>query len=624
MCGIVGFVGKGNRETLERMSSRLVHRGPDDAGIWMGPDVGLGFRRLSVIDIADGRQPMANSEGTIKIVFNGEIYNFKELRTELEAKYRFMTLSDTEVVLHLYEELGEKAFERLWGMFAIAVWDSRSGRLILARDRLGKKPLYFSRHPDGLVFASEMKAIVAHPSIGRRLDLGALSSYFANDWLPAPRTAFEGIELLMPAHFGIWRGGHWSSTRYWDIESASKRSFPQASVMNETEALDVFDGLLKDSVSRRLVADVPVGIFLSGGVDSSLVAAYASEASGKKITTFGIGFNEASFDETKYAVEVADILGTRHFQRRFDASESLASFEAATDFLDEPFADPSFLPTHMLSKVAREYATVALSGDGGDELFWGYGSFKAHRLAEMLEYLPRPILSFARAIAKRLPSSDGYMSLPFVADRFFRGIGFPPLERDRTWRSTVSFSSQEHLFLPEVWNAIRANQIQTPSWERAYVEDSWKLLSASYLFDYLPNDILYKADRASMAASLEVRSPLLDHRIAEFAWCLPQSLKLRGFTTKYLMKRLLERRLPKRLVYRRKQGFAIPTASWLRGPLRERCEVYFSKAFQERVGVFQQATIDRWWKEHLERRRDHRKCLWSLLMFSQWWERWMH
>jgi len=623
MCGIVGYVGKGDRETLERMSSRLVHRGPDDDGVWTGPDVGLGFRRLSVIDLADGRQPMASADGKIRLVFNGEIYNFKELREELEGKYRFTTRSDTEVVLHLYEELGEKAFERLWGMFAIAVWDDRTGRLILARDRLGKKPLYVSRRPDGLVFASEMKALAEHQSVGRRLDLGAISSYFANDWLPAPRTAFEGVEQLMPAHYGVWRGGRWTTTRYWDVESASAKSFPGVPEMDEAAALDVFDGLLKDAVRRRLVADVPVGIFLSGGVDSSLIAAYASDVAGKKIRTFGIGFSEASFDETAYATEVAGILGTEHAQRRFDVSESLASFEAISAFLDEPFADPSVLPTHLLSKVTREHATVALSGDGGDELFWGYGTFKAHRLADALERLPRPLLSAAAGLAKRLPVSDRYMSLPFVAERFFRGIGLPTIERDRAWRSTVSLKSQERLFLPEAMDAVRAGRVAAPSWENDFSRDSRKLLAASYLFDYLPNDILYKADRASMAASLEVRSPLLDHRIAEFAWRLPPSLKLRGFTAKYLMKRLLERRLPKRLVHRRKQGFAIPTAAWLRGPLRERCETYFSKSFQERVGLFQQATIDRWWKEHLDRRRDHRKCLWSLLMFCQWQERWM-
>ncbi len=624
MCGIAGYVGKGDRDALDRMTGSLAHRGPDDSGAYAAGGVGLGFRRLAIIDLAGGKQPMSNADGSVRVVFNGEIYNFKELRAELEGKYRFATSSDTEVIVHLYEEIGERAFERLWGMFAIAIWEERRKRLVVARDRLGKKPVYCYRHAEGFVFASELKAIAKHPSFRKTLDLGALASYFSNDWLPARRSIFLGVEKLPPAHYGIWQDGRWSLHRYWSLDEDARREFPRTPDLSEDEALDALEDLLSDAVRRRLVADVPVGVFLSGGVDSSLVTALAVRASGERVRTFSIGFNEASFDESVYAREVARRLGTDHHEHVLSADDALGCLEEVGRFLDEPFADPSILPTYLLSKNTKEQVTVALSGDGGDEAFWGYASFKAHRVAEWAERLPSVIRErWLPFIVRHLPPSDRYMSLPFVAERFLRGLGKPILERDRLWRATVSPHSLPHLFRPEAWQEAKRQALSVESWEKDFAAEPWKQLAASYLFDYLPDDILYKADRASMAASLEVRAPLLDHRVVEFAWRLPDRMKLRGLNGKYLLKKLLKRHLPARLVDRKKQGFALPTAAWLRGPLRERCETYFSKSFQDRIGLFRQETIDRWWREHLERRRDHRKCLWALLMFCQWRERWM-
>ena len=617
MCGIAGYVGKGDRETVERMASRLVHRGPDDGGVWADSGVGLGFRRLSVIDVADGRQPMTNADGTVRLVFNGEIYNFQELRAELEGKYRFTTRSDTEVVLHLYEEMRERMFERLWGMFAIAVWDARKGRLVLGRDRLGKKPVYVMRHQGGIVFASEMKAVTEHPAFRRDLDAGALAHYFEREYLPPDRTAFAGVEKLLPGHYGVWKDGAWTVERYWSLPAD-----PSRTPVPESRALPHLHGLLLDATRRRLVADVPVGVFLSGGVDSSLVAALAAEVSGEPVKTFSIGFTDASYDESPYAREVAGLLGTRHSERVFGESEALAALEASTAALDEPFADASFLPTYMLSKMTREQMTVALSGDGGDEVFWGYGTFAAHRVADLIARLPKAVTSgLLPALVSRLPASDRYMSFPFVAERFVRGLGSSPLERDRAWRSAVPASAMERLFAPDLLEAAGRSPAGASWWESAF-KDPRVRMQASYLLEWLPEDILYKTDRASMAASLEVRSPLLDHRVVEFGWDLPDRLKLSGLTGKRILKDLLERYLPKRLVRRRKQGFSPPIAAWLRGPLKAECETYFSEDYQRALGLFRPETVARWWREHLERKKDHRRCLWALLMFCRWHERW--
>lgn len=617
MCGIAGYVGRGDEKILERMTGLLKHRGPDDGATHIEEGLGLGFRRLAIIDLAGGRQPMSNEDGSVRIVFNGEIYNYKELRAELEKDFRFKTVSDTEVILRLYEKIGAKAFERLWGMFAIAIWDARERSLVVARDRLGKKPLYLLRHADGLVFGSELKAVAAHPACQRKLDLPALSSYLSLDAFPAGHTVYEGVEKLLPAHYGVWRAGSWETKRYWKLPARS----PDPN-LTDSDVVSSFERLFDDAVARRLVADVPVGVFLSGGVDSSLVAASAMRASGQ-VRTFSIGFQESDYDESGYARQVAAILGTEHHERILGVNEALSALDEAGEYLDEPFADPSFLPTLLLAKTAREQVTVALSGDGADEVFWGYDTFKAHRVADAYAKLPSALKRTVSAIARRLPTSDRYMSLPFVLERFTRGSDASPSARDGIWRQSIGLEAQSGLFREDIWKSITSAPARPSEWEGEYAHDAWGQMSASYLFGYLPDDILYKADRASMAASLEVRSPFLDHRLVEFGWSLPDRFKLRGLTTKFMLKLALEKHLPKRIIHRKKQGFAPPVAAWLRGPLRERCETYFSPAFQERMGLFKPETVSRWWHEHLERRRDHRKCLWSLLMLCRWYERWM-
>ena len=622
ICGIYSLTGKQrpDRRALEAMTAKLAHRGPDDEGFYVDERAGLGMRRLAVIDLVTGRQPIETADGRYVIVYNGEVYNFRELRQELEGRGRvFRTNTDTEVVLELFAELGPPSLERLNGMFALAIYDTREGSLFLARDRMGIKPLYYGVFGDALIFASEPKSALEHPAMTAAINRQALAEVLANDYICAPRSIFEGLLKLEGGHTLTARGGDVAVRRYWAPAPARE---PVGSLADATERLEA---LLADSVQRRLVADVPVGVFLSGGIDSSTIAATAARLHGHDVKTYSIGFQDKSFDETRWAALAARHIGTDHRHRTFSARDLVAAVDDLAGILDEPFGDASIVPTWMLSKFAREEVTVALAGDGGDELFAGYPTYQAHAIAPIYERVPQALRShIVGPIVNALPVSKGNFSLDFKAKRFHAGAGWTPVERHMRWMGS---------FLPEELSALFVDGYLEPQAlacvydaARQAAGDTSRPLEAIQRVDlrtYLQEDILVKTDRASMATSLEVRVPLLDHRIVEFALALPMRWKLRGLTTKWILKKLAERFLPSTIVHRRKKGFGVPVARWLDTDLRQWAWDLLNADRIRRQGIFRPDTVNRLLEDHHAGRRDNRKPLWTLLTFQLWFDRFM-
>jgi asparagine synthase (glutamine-hydrolysing) len=624
MCGICGMVGPDpiDREALARMTRVLRHRGPDDEGFFVeeyndGVAVGLGFRRLSIIDLETGNQPISNEDGSIQLVFNGEIYNFRELRRGLEARgHRFATNADTEVIVHLYEDEGTQCIERLNGMFAFALWDASRRQLVLARDRFGKKPLYYARLGSSLLFGSELKSLVEHPRCPRELDFESLSRYLALEYVPTPRSILQGVEKLPGGHLLRWHEGRTSLERYWDLPFSADPE-PKA----EDEYVEQFRGLFRDAVRRRLISDVPLGAFLSGGIDSSSVVAMMVEAMPPKaVKTFSIGFDDPSFDESDHARRVAAHFGTDHHEDVFTPKAMLDLLPSVADFLDEPFADASILPTYLLSRFTREAVTVALGGDGGDELLAGYPTFPANQLAR---FYPIPRLLHERLVvplADRLPSRTKNFSFDFKVKRFLRGASSPAELRHPVWLGSFTTEEQEAVL-------ERAPGDSYEEQRRAYAEapTTNKVERLIYLYarTYLQDDILVKVDRASMACSLEVRAPFLDVELVEFLGRVPSDLKLRRFDTKVLLKRAMKDRLPAGIATRSKKGFGVPIAEWFKGELREPLRAELSADRLQAQGIFEPSEVERLITEHLSGRRDHRKQLWTLFVFQLWHRRWM-
>lgn len=621
MCGIAGYVGRGDQTILKRMTDAIRRRGPDDEGFFVADGVGLGVRRLSIIDVAGGHQPIATEDGQVHVVFNGEIYNFQEFRRKLEARgHRFATRSDTEVIAHGYEEWGTDCFARLNGMFGLAIWDGREQKLILARDRMGKKPLYWTRQASTLIFGSEIKALLQHPASVRELDPETLSQYLTFEYVATPKSIFKGIFKLEPASFLTWDGRDAVVKPYWQI------AFDRERVGSEHENVERLGELLKQAVERRLISDVPLGIFLSGGIDSSTVA-YFAQHSGQRQKTFSIGFGDQSFDESSEARRVAKALGTEHYEKQFGVRELLDTLPQVAELLDEPFADPSILPTYLLSKFARERVTVALGGDGGDELFLGYPTFQAHKLAAWYLRLPAVVRRFLiEPLIAALPVSDRNISFDFKLKRFIRGVHQGFAQRDSLWLGAFSDSEKRALLTPEFRAAARPDI--TYEQTRQYLDDvrdraPLEQLAYVYLCTYLMDDILVKVDRASMFASLEVRAPLLDYTVVDFVLSLPLEQKLKGFRTKHLLKALMRDKLPAGITDRAKKGFGIPVAQWLRYELKPFVRELLSPAAITQQGIFEPAAVSRLIAEHDQRRHDHRKTLWTLLMFQLWWRQWM-
>ena len=624
MCGICGVYdpsGRGVDSTLvEAIRDRLRHRGPDDAGLYHDPLVGLGMTRLSIIDLETGHQPIANEDGTIWVVCNGEIYNFQALRAMLEQDgHRFTTRSDSEVIVHLYERDGEACVDHLEGMFAFAVWDRPRRRLLLARDHLGIKPLYYAPVGQGLVFASELKALLCHPDLSRDVDLCALDDYLTLEYVPAPKTIYRAIRKLPPAHRLIADARGVRVERYWQA-----RFIPKTAVADERALAEQLLELLGRAVRSHLVSDVPIGLLLSGGLDSSAVAALMPPAAAASVRSFTVRFEESSFDESSHARAVAKHLGIRHHEELLTAAGAVRCLPKVMAALDEPLGDASAIPTFFLSRMARRQVTVALSGEGGDELFAGYPTYQAHRLAAWYRRLPLGIREcVVSPLIRALPVSRDNLSFDFRAKRFLAGMTLAPTQQHLLWMGSLGPDAKRQVLTDEVQSALRTQPYESleavagslNGGERLDLVDTMLRMD---LETYLPNDLLVKVDLMSMANSLEVRVPFLDRHVVEFACTLPSRWKLRGLTTKYLVRRALATRLPRKVVRRPKKGFGIPVAEWIRGPLRPLIVDALDAARLSREGFFNGLAVRRLLDEHMAGAADHRKPLWSLFVFQQW------
>lgn len=622
MCGICGILGFDDRDLLQKMTEALAHRGPDDAGSYVADGIGLGHRRLSIIDLSPaGRQPMANEDDSVWVAFNGEIYNFGELRPELEVGgHRFATRTDTEVLLHGYEAWGvEGLLDRVRGMFALALWDRQRRTLFLARDPLGKKPLFYAHTPRGLVFASEPKALYLDPAMDRTLDRLALHKYLFYGYIPAPAALHPGLRKVRPGHCLVARDGHVvAEWPYWTPPVPGTAAPPPG----PHEPVERLESLLAQAVERRLISDVPLGIFLSGGLDSSTIAAVASRRAGSRVRTFAIGFSEAAFDESDHARRVARHIGAEHTEETLTPTRLLEVIPQLCGMLDEPNADSSIIPTFLLSQMARRHVTVALGGDGGDELFAGYPTYLGHRVADAYDRLPRALRHLViRPLVELLPARYGNYTLDYMARKFVEASGEPPGLRHHLWM---------RCFAPGEIGRITGDGGTTVGELCAEIPDRLaglppldSVATALHLnlTLYLPDCILVKVDRASMATSLEVRSPFLDRDVVDFVVPLPLHLKLRGMRNKVLLKALAERYLPREIVHRRKQGFTVPVGEWFRGALRPLLRDTLAPSRLARQGLFDSAAVARMMSEHETGRRDRWKELWALLVFQLWWDR---
>jgi len=623
MCGIVGiFDTRALRDVpralVERMNETVHHRGPDDGGLHLEPGIGLGHRRLSIIDIATGQQPLYNEDGSVCVVFNGEIYNFQSLIPELaRLGHTFRTKSDTEVIVHAWEAWGEACVERFRGMFAFALWDRNRETLFLARDRLGVKPVYYAVLSDGmLLFGSELKVLLAHGALARDLDPHAVEEYFALGYVPEPRTIFAAAAKLPPAHTLTVRRGQPMPLpkQYWDVR------FTLANRLSEQDACAELIGRLEESVRLRLISEVPLGAFLSGGVDSSSVVASMAAVSTSPVNTCSIAFSDPAFDESAYAQQVADRYRTRHFVDRVE-SDDFDLIDRLAAVYDEPYADSSAIPTYRVCELARRHVTVALSGDGGDESFGGYRRYRLHLMEEKLRTsLPLAVRRPVFGLLGRLYPKADWAPRVFRAKTTFEALARDPVQAYFHSMSIMRDAMRARLFSDRFrarLGGYSALEVFRRHAARANHDDPLALVQYLDLKTYLVGDINTKVDRASMAHALEVREPLMDHHLVEWLATLPSSLKIRGGEQKYFFKRAMEPKLPHEILYRPKMGFAVPLASWFRGPLRERLRdaLLGSPALAE-TGFFNRAYLERLVVEHQSGLRDHSAPLWSLLMFE--------
>ncbi len=624
MCGIAGYVGSaGSRVSLENMARAIQRRGPDDEGFYEGSGVGFAFRRLSIIDVAGGHQPLSNEDGSVWVMLNGEIYGFQAVRDELlAAGHQFKTHSDTEVIAHGYEEWGEEIFRHLNGMFAIAIWDVPRSRLLLARDRLGKKPLYWGVRDGTLWFASEMKALLANGVIEREIDLISLGLYFRTDAVPTPRSIFRDVYKLEPATVLVWEEGR----------VAREHSFwgpPACDINTENDAtiIRAFGKTVDQAVRERLVSDVPLGIFLSGGLDSAVIAESAARQSSSRLQAFTIGFDDPSHDETVAAQSVAQAFCMDHHVARLSAAQVLEMLDEAVGCLDEPLADPAILPQMLLARFTKQFVTVAVAGDGGDELLLGYQHIPVHEWARRHPTFWQRARVF-RSLADWVPAGGGYFSLGFKAQRLARGLGIADMwTRDVAWRGAYTRHGLEAMLRPEIRASVHVEEAERLLAARAGELSSgatdWQRWSWAYLRTFLMDEVMVKVDRATMWFGIEGRAPLLDTRVVEAAFHLPDHLKIGKGAGKKIFQELLRGTLPPAIIERPKHGFGVPTAEWLRGPLRERLRELTTPTFLDRQGLFVPRSIERLMQEHQTRRVDRRKELWALLCFQWWWERWI-
>jgi asparagine synthase (glutamine-hydrolysing) len=621
MCGIAGFIDYWDEHRssdrvargclLKDMCDIIRHRGPDDDGFLVKEGVALGMRRLSIIDLVGGHQPISGEDGSVTIVFNGEIYNFQELRPELEKRgHTFKTHSDTEAIVHAYEEYGPACVKHLRGMFALAIWDDKRREVYIARDRVGKKPLYYTITPGKtLVFGSEIKSLLEHPEVQREISLEALDAYFTLGYVPDPLTIFRDIHKLPPGHYLTFSNGRLDVQQYWDFV------FETGESRRSEDYLEELRELLNESVRLRLISDVPLGAFLSGGIDSSTVVALMAQHMNQPVKTFSIGFHEDSYNELKYARLTAQKLGTDHHEF-FVTPQICEVIDELVWHFDEPFADPSAIPTFMVSKLARDHVTVALSGDGGDELFAGYTHYVVQESRRAFSAVPKALRAgVMRPLSYRLPHGAW-------GRNFLHNISLDPIDRYLDSLSYFTALSKKSLYTADFLNALGTTDRVARSFREyaGHVKTNEPLDQLLYIdgHTYLPGDILTKVDRMSMATSLEVRVPLLDHKLIDFVTRVPASLKLAGTETKHLLKRVARDLIPAEILDRPKQGFGIPLEQWINEQLRDQIRETLREPRTRQRGYVNSAYVDLLLDEHHKGRRDHSFPLWSLLILELW------
>jgi asparagine synthase (glutamine-hydrolysing) len=626
MCGIVGIIERDRERPIDaailgRMVGTLSHRGPDEEGRVILPGTGLAMRRLSIVDVEGGQQPFANEDGTVHVVANGEIYNSPALRDELAARgHRFRSRSDIEVLVHAYEEFGEGFLDRVRGMFALALWDGRSRTLLAARDRAGEKPLYYAQTSRGLLLASEIKALLAYGEVSREIDLEALDQFLTYEYIIAPRTIFRSIRKLPAAHVLRSRDGELTVSRYWDAAAVVPRPW------DEQDAAEALRTTFARAVRSQMMSDVPLGVFLSGGIDSSAVAAFMKDGSaGEPVSSFSMGFADGSYDERAYAREVAEVCGTRHFEGMV-TPDVAGLFDRLVVHLDEPFSDVSMFPTFLVSQMAREHVKVALTGDGGDELFGGYDAYEAQALAARWAGLaPRMAIRAVDGLLDLVPPSRKKKGLVNKARRFISGLAGTPADiAQYRWMTFLTADAKRRLYTPALQDALAGADVYQP------VRDALgrfggrgDLLNRQLYADlsiYLADDILVKVDRMSMATSLETRAPFLDADVMELAFSMPGDLKMRKGVRKYILKEALRGVVPSRILTRRKEGFSIPMKNWLQRELAPLMERLLAPDRLRRRGLLDAGEAGRLMREHQAGRANHAHVLFSLMVLERWTE----
>ncbi|MFH1478536.1 MAG: asparagine synthase (glutamine-hydrolyzing) [Candidatus Omnitrophota bacterium] len=632
MCGIAGFLLNNSslgeveaKHILTNMCKSIQYRGPDDSGVWVAGHgahgvVGLGHNRLSIIDLTSaGHQPMTNEDSSIWLTYNGEIYNFIELREHLIKKgHVFKSKTDSEVIIHAYEEWGEDFISRLNGMFSFGLWDKKKETLILVRDRMGQKPLYYSLREGSVIFASEIKAILEFPGFKREIDHAALRKYFLYEYSPLESTVYKDIRKLDGGHLLIFKKGISTIKEYWNM------TFKQSSP-GDTRRLKE---LLKDSVEKRLVSDVPLGVFLSGGIDSSSITSLMSEMMpSERIKTFTVGFSDRSFDESRFSQDISKYFKTDHKEELLDPKTMIDIMPEVLGFMDEPFSDASIIPTYLLSKFTKKHVTVALGGDGGDELFCGYDTFRAHGLASMYEKIPFFLKKYIfEKIVYNLPVSFDNISFDFKLKRFLKGMSFGKEVRDQIWLGSFSPQEQKELLVGDIYRSTKDELVLEDIHATLKNSTSGNFLEKIiyiYCKFYLQGDILKKIDSSSMACSLEARSPFLDHRFIEYVSTISSDQKMHGLTTKYILKKAMKPYLPSFVTKRPKKGFGVPIAKWIKDDLKDlvREELSYEKIKNE--GILNPDHVQLLLNEHFNMKKDNRKKLWTILMFELWYKRWI-
>ncbi|MBN1352397.1 asparagine synthase (glutamine-hydrolyzing) [candidate division KSB1 bacterium] len=623
ICGVVYFKQENHvpESDVRRMCSVITHRGPDDEGVYVKNNVGIGMRRLSIIDLSTGQQPISNEDGTVWIVFNGEIYNHKEIKKELIKKgHRFRTKSDTEAILHAYEEYGADCPKKLNGMFGFAIWDEKKNRLFLARDRMGIKPLYYYSDGKRLIFGSELKSILQLKNVPRSVNLKALDNFLTYEYVPAPLSIFEGIFKLPPAHSLLCENSRLRISNYWKFEF-------KESGLSEEQICEKFRTILGDAVKIRLMSDVPLGAFLSGGLDSSTIVAFMAKHLDQPVKTFSIGFKDSTYNELEYARVIARKFQTEHHEFTIEPNAIDLTEKLIRNYVDEPFGDFSMFPTYLVSKMAREYVTVVLSGDGGDELLAGYDPYIAQKIGVGYERIPKFIREYmiGKLLAK-IPPTQKKKGLINRAKRFVEGMQLPSDLQHTRWMMFMTALNREQLYSPVFRDAIAdydAHDFIRNYFQTAPASDDLSRQQYVDIKTYMVDDILVKVDRMSMATSLEARVPFLDHRVVEFLATVPAHLKLAGLShqkTKYILKKAMSDILPDEIIYRNKEGFSIPIKNWLKTDLKPMMNEVLSPSNIKAEGFFNSDYIEQLKSEHLNNKQNHSHRLWALMMFGIWYD----